>query len=720
MSALPIDPLLPEILAVLAERPSLVLQAPPGAGKTTRVPLALAEAPWMAGRKVVVLEPRRLAARLAARYMAAGLGEAVGETVGYRVRLDSQVGPKTRVELVTGGLFLRQLQADPALDGVGCLVFDEFHERGLDSDLALALALEAQALNPALRLLVMSATLEAAPVARLLGDAPLLTSEGRAFPVEIRWRPQAAGGRIEDQVAATVREALAAESGSLLVFLPGQREIRRVAERLAGLPEPTEVWPLFGDLAGSRQEAALAPAGPGRRKVVLATAIAETSLTIDGIRVVVDAGLARIARFDPRSAMTRLETQLASQATATQRAGRAGRLEPGICYRLWGENEHRGRPPQATAEILQADLSALALELALWGAGEGAELAFLDPPPAGALAQARQLLTALGALDAAGRPTAHGRAMAGLGLHPRLAHMMLAARPLGLGRLAAGLAALLGGRDPLRGARDSDLRGRLELLFGERQDPRADRGALAEARTLARQWERQLRIARDERPAYGRAGEALALAYPDRVAKALGTPGLFQLAGGRQALLPPEDALAAEPFLAVAELDGAGERPRIYLALPLDEAALETLFAEEIATAEEVAWDPRSESVLARRVRRLGRLTRAARRLEQPDPQAVAAAQLEGVRRAGAAALPWSAAAEGCARASASCGAWRRRIGPTGPMRPCWRRRSRGCCRIWRASPAWPDCSAWTWRRCCASSSTGRSARRSIASLRCS
>ncbi|HKY94417.1 MAG TPA: helicase-related protein, partial [Kiloniellales bacterium] len=373
--ALPIDPLLPEIVGILRQRNALVLVAPPGAGKTTRVPLALAEA--FEGR-VLVLEPRRLAAKLAARHMASSLGEAVGGRVGYRVRLDSKVGPKTQVELLTDGLYLRRLQSDPALDGVACVVFDEFHERGLESDLALALTLEAQALNPALRVLVMSATLAAEPVARLLGDAPTLRSEGRSFPVDIRWGGSVPRERLEEAVAATVRRALAEEEGSILVFLPGAREIRRTAALLEALPAGIEVAPLAGELAGPEQEAALAPAPPGRRKVVLSTAIAETSLTIEGIRIVVDAGWARLPRFDPRSAMTRLETLPASQATATQRAGRAGRLAPGVCYRLWGEAEHRARQPFAPPEILAADLAPLALELALWGAGEG--LALLDPP----------------------------------------------------------------------------------------------------------------------------------------------------------------------------------------------------------------------------------------------------------------------------------------------------------------------------------------------------
>ncbi len=644
---LPIDPLLPAVVATLADAPSLVLQAPPGAGKTTRVPLALAAAPWMAGRKVLVLEPRRLPARLAARHMAASLGEAVGEQVGYRVRLDSKVGPKTRVELVTDGIFLRRLQGDPGLQDIGCVVFDEFHERGVESDLALALALEAQALNPALRLLVMSATLDAAPIARLLGAAPILTSEGRAFPVEIRWADRAPLGRIEDTVSETVLRALREETGSILVFLPGQGEIRRVAERLdARLPPGCELAPLYGDLDSRAQDAALQPAPPGRRKVVLATSIAETSLTIEGIRVVVDSGLARVPRYDPRSGMTRLETLRASQATATQRAGRAGRLESGICYRLWTEADQRARSPHPTPEILASDPAPLALELALWGAGEGRDLAFLDPPPAGPLAQARALLADLGALDAAGQPTPHGRAMASLGLHPRLAHMILAARAEGQGRLACGLAALLAGRDLLRGTRDCDLRLRVDLLFrAGRDDPRADRGALFEARALVKQWSQSAAVPRDEAVDSALAGEVLALAYPDRLAQARGALGHFRLANGRGAVVAAEDALAAAPWLAIAALDGDSERARVFLAAPLTQAALETRFTERIVEERLVAWDARAEAVQLLRRRKLGALVLEEKRDGAADPAAVAAALAEGIRQLGHAALPWTPAA---------------------------------------------------------------------------
>src|SRR5262245_36252494 len=520
---LPIEPLIPRILEELEQRGALVLQAPPGAGKTTRVPLALATAPYLAGKSILVLEPRRLAARMAARHMAATLGEAVGDSVGYRVRLESRVGPRTRVELVTDGLYLRRLQDDAALEGVGCIVFDEFHERGLEGDLALALTLESRAaLNSALRVLVMSATLDAAPVATLLGDAPIVTSEGRAHPVETRYLPRPLAGHIEAGVAQAIGNALTLEHGSILTFLPGAREIRRVAAHLADadLDSTVIVAPLYGELDSRAQDAAVAPAPSGRRKVVLASAIAETSLTIEGIRIVVDSGLARVPRYDPRSGMTRLETVRACQASADQRRGRAGRLGPGLCIRLWTEPDQRARVPHPVPEILAADLTPLALELAVWGAGDGRELAFLDSPPGGALAQARDLLAQLGALDAQGRPTAHGRAMTRLGLHPRLAHMILAAATRGLGRLACEAAAILSERDLFRGAtneRDADLRARIAILRGERaesDDVNVDRAALSQARALSKQW---MRLAKTENSPSAtdldRLGEIVAQAY---------------------------------------------------------------------------------------------------------------------------------------------------------------------------------------------------------------
>lgn len=664
---LPIEPVLPALLEALAAGRSAVLQAPPGAGKTTRVPLALLAAPWLADRKLVMLEPRRLAARAAARRMAAMLGEPVGETVGYRVRLDAKVGPRSRIVVVTDGIFTRMIQDDPSLPGVGAVIFDEIHERSLEVDLGLALALETQAvLRDDLRLLAMSATLDGAALARLMGDAPVISSEGRAWPVETRYLGGAAsaGGSSRADLAAMVcgaiRLALAEHAGDILTFLPGAREIRRAAEQLeaAGLPPGVDVHALHGDLPAEAQDAAIRPAPPGRRKVVLATNIAETSLTIDGVAVVVDSGHARAPRFDPASGMSRLVTIRISQAAAEQRRGRAGRLGPGVCYRLWSEAEQRALVPQTRPEILEADLAPLALELACWGAGDPMQLAWLDPPPAAALAQARDLLQRLGAVDRDGRATAHGRAMAQLGLHPRLAHMVLRAAEMGLGRLACRMAALLEERDLLRhgpgsGLREADLRLRLELLSGDLQglQGQADPATRRRVLQLAGQWERRLGLRGDAHPAEGVGGDTpgllLAFAYPDRIGQRRpGGRGQFRLSGGRGAFLPPEDPLAASDYLVAAELDGDRREARIFLAAPLARADLEEAFAGQIETTDTIAWDRREQAVTARRQRRLGALVLDEAMLDRPDPEAVKAALLEGIRVEGLAILPWDKASD--------------------------------------------------------------------------
>lgn len=650
--ALPIDEVLPHLLDRLDAAPNAVLQAPPGAGKTTRVPLALLDRPWLDGRRIVVLEPRRLAARTAAQRMAATLGEEVGGTVGYSVRMDSRVSERTRIEVVTQGLFLRRLQGDPALDGIGAVLFDEIHERSLDGDLALAFALQSQELlRDDLRLLAMSATLDGAPLAALMGASEPITSEGRAHPVETRWAEPPTGDRIEDWTARIVRRTLADEPGSILVFLPGGAEIRRVERLLAeaGVPANVTVVPLHGDLTLQAQEAAIHPAPDGRRKVVLATSIAETSLTIEGVRVVIDAGLARRGAFDPRSGMGRLETVRVSRAEADQRRGRAGRLGPGVCIRLWSEASDRALQGFAPPEIQRADLAPLALELAAWGVTDTADLRWLDAPPQALLGQARALLRQLGALDGADQITPHGKAMAELGLHPRLSHMALAARARGQGRTACDLAALLGERDLLRGpARDIDLRRRLDLLAEGRDAGAAvDKATLHRVRETARQLERQLGGPRG-RPDPEAAGAVLAFAYPDRIAQRRpGAPGQFRLSNGRGAAVDPTDPLAAADYLVVADLDGRNRDARIFLAAPIEQADLVADFAEAMRTEDVCAWDPREDAVVARRRRFLFELVLKDEPLPNPPADRTTAGMVEGIRQMGLATLPWTKELDG-------------------------------------------------------------------------
>ncbi len=636
---LPIDEALPRLKVALAAGPNAVLVAPPGAGKTTRVPLALLGESWLGDKTIVVLEPRRLAARAAARRMAQMLGEDIGETVGYRVHLDSKVGPRTRIEVVTEGVLTRRMLGDPELVRVGAILFDEFHERSLNADLGLALALEAQgALRGDLRLLVMSATIDGAQIARLLGEAPVIESQGRAFPVETRYLGDVALPEVENATASAIRRALAEEGGSVLAFLPGEREIRRVADRLGDVA--AAIHPLYGALPARAQDEAIRPAAPGERKVVLATSIAETSLTIEGVRVVVDAGLARVQRFDPRTGMSRLETVRAGRASVDQRRGRAGRLEPGICYRLWSEAAQRALLPSLPPEILVADLAPLALDLAVWGTSDPSSLSWLDPPPIAAMIQARALLASLGALDEEGRITRHGRRMAELPLHPRLAHMVLAGAERGSGARACEVAALLSERDVLTAqARDPDLRRRLDALSGA-ADPHAHRGRIAEARQAAQAWKRRIKSSTDEAPMS--VGALVALAYPGRVAQRRGGQGQYRLVNGRGAALAPEDPLAREPYLAIADLDDAGRDARVFLAAPIDRAEMETLFADRIETGEDVAWDERAEAVAAARRVKLGALVLEESKSESASAEARAAAMLAGIRAMGLDALPWT------------------------------------------------------------------------------
>jgi ATP-dependent helicase HrpB len=578
--------------------------------------------------------------------MAELMGEAVGETVGYRVRLDRRIGPKTRIESVTTGLFLRQLQGDPELKGIAAILFDEFHERSLDGDLALALALESQAsLRPDLRLLVMSATLDIAAIGALLPDASTLSSEGRVFPVELRHLGDPSGRmteRIEDRVTKAVLQAIADEPGDALVFLPGLAEIRRVQAALEDRLSNNDfaVLPLHGDLPLAEQDLALKPDRAGRRKIVLATSIAETSLTIDGIRLVIDSGQKRLPQFDPTTGMTRLATTRVSLAAASQRRGRAGRTAPGICYRLWSEATERAFAPYDPPEILSADLAPLALELGAWGTTDPKQLALLDQPPEAPLAQARDLLRRLGALDAQHRATPHGKAMAEIGTHPRLAHMMLKAKDQGRGSLACDLAALLSERDLVKGrAADADLRHRLDLLHGEGG---AERGARDRIRRSAEAWRKQLGVTHDRNPDRSAIGAVVALAYPDRLAQRRDGPGQYRLSNGKGARLAETDPLAREDFLAVAALDGDRREARIFLAAPLTLAEIEADFEAAIETVKMIAWNSRLETVEAKSERRLWSLVLEERALATPSGDAVVAAMVDGIRAMGLTALPWT------------------------------------------------------------------------------
>ncbi len=636
---LPVSAALPALRAALRDPGLAALVAPPGAGKSTLVPLALMEEPWAEGR-LLMLEPRRLAARATAERMAATLGEAPGARIGWRVRGEAR--PGARIEVVTEGILTRMLQSDPSLAGVSALIFDEFHERSIHADLGLALALEARAaLRPDLRLLVMSATLAAEPVAALMGGAPIVRAEGRMFPVETR-RIGRGAGRIEEAAAEAARLALREIEGDVLVFLPGAAEIGRAARALAGAE--AAVLPLHGALPFAAQQAALGPAAG--RKIVLATAIAETSLTVEGVRAVVDSGLARRARFDPGSGMARLVTERAAKAEADQRRGRAGRLAPGLCLRLWTEGEEAAMADFAPPEILTADLAPLALDLAAWGAAP-ADLAFLTPPPEGAMAAARRLLGDLGALDGAGRVTPHGRALAAAPAHPRLAHMILTAPEEARGG-AARLAALLEDRDPLRSA-GADVALRLEALRAPARHGPAE-GALrrigAEAARLARRFGAEGGAATP--------GPLLARAFPDRIA--MRRPGAgpngearHLLSGGKGAFLPAGESLAAEPFLVAADLDGDATEARIRLAARIDRAEIETLFADRITWAATCDWSRRERRVRARRRLMLGALALEERPWPDAPPEALAAAALEGVRALGLQTLGWTEAARGLA-----------------------------------------------------------------------
>jgi ATP-dependent helicase HrpB len=658
---LPIDAVLDDLARTLVGNNAAVLVAPPGAGKTTRVPLALLDAPWVKGKKIIVLEPRRIAARASAERMAHTLGERVGETVGYRVRFGSKISRATRIEVVTEGIFSRQILDDPELAGVAAVLFDEFHERSLDADLGLALARDAQTgLREDLRLLVMSATLDGARVAKLLGEAPVVASEGRAFPVETRYLGRKADAPIERQMADAIANALRADPGSVLAFLPGAAEIRRTQNLLTERIHDAsiEIVALFGALDAAVQDRAIAPPPKGHRKVVLATSIAETSLTIEGVRIVVDSGLARVPRYEPDIGLTRLETVRASRAAVDQRRGRAGRTEPGVCYRLWDEPQTASLAAYTQPEILSADLSSLVLDLAQWGVSDPSSLAFLDPPPAPALKEARELLGELGALDSDGRITTEGKSLRALALPPRLARMIVDSHRLGAGRIAADIAAVLTERG--LGGDHADLDVRLDAF-------RRDRSQRAEAaRNQAQRWASQVassspsalvgaeasearsrgrgdengkaRAAGHELPS---TGVMLALAFPDRVAKNRGN-GSFVLANGRGAALEQTTALSRAPYIAVAELVGTAMQGRILLAAPITQVEIEAHFADHIETVDEISFDRAAMALRARRKRTLHAITLSETPLALTPSAETARILADGLTASGLDQLPWS------------------------------------------------------------------------------
>lgn len=653
--ALPIDGVIPALRAALDAPGRVVLQAPPGAGKTTVVPPALPGEAWARDGKVVVLEPRRLAARAAARRMAALDGTRVGELVGFRMRGETLVGPRTRIEVVTEGVLTRMLASDPTLDGVAAVIFDEFHERSLVADTGLALTLRtAGMVRPDLRIVVMSATIDVAPIASLLGGAPIVTAEGRIHPVETRWTPPRAGTRPLDALPGVVRRAVDENDGDVLVFLPGASEIRRAGDALRALvPAGVRIFALHGTMPADEQDAAIAPSPPGTRKVVLATSIAETSLTIEGVRTVVDSGLARVPRFDPRSGMTRLETVRITQDAAEQRRGRAGRLAPGACYRLWSEGEHATLLARRVPEMLSADLAPLALDLALAGVDDASALQWLDPPPTAALAQARTLLEELDVLGPGGSVTAHGARVAGLGLHPRLAHMVLRGAESGAAGLACTLAALLSERDVIRresGDVDPDVATRVAAVRGGDPGHRlvVDRRRAQQVRDESRRIAERVRASgvRTDDGTDVPEGELLALAYPDRVAlPAGGGRGRFRMRTGRGARIPDGSTLGRAAALAIAETDGARDDARVFLAAALEPSAIDRLFAGQVEECMETAFDEATGTVLTRTRRMLGALVLAEGSTRAADPAVVAGAFVEQARRTGIRALPWNDAA---------------------------------------------------------------------------
>ncbi len=648
---LPILTIIPQLTQTLREQSIVLLTAEPGAGKTTQVPLALLKEPWLKTKKIIMLEPRRLAARAAAHRMASLLGESTGKTVGYRTRLDTAISSVTRIEVVTEGILTRILQHDPSLQDYGLVIFDEFHERSLQADLGLALTLHTQSLfREDLRLLIMSATLDTQNLTHQLKEAPILTCEGTIFPVETRYLASFDSKNLTHQVAKTIQQLLNTESGNLLVFLPGAGEIRRVTQDLlsASLPPHILLASLYGNLSPQDQDQAILPPPPGWRKIVLSTNIAETSLTIEGIRIVVDSGLMRMSRFDARSGMTRLVTMPISQASAEQRRGRAGRLQPGLCVRCWAEPTQRTLAPRTPPEILDTDLTPLALELAVWGIQEASDLLWLDPPPSGALMQGRQLLQSLDALDQQGRITPHGQRMADLPLHPRLAHMIIKGMEIQLGVLACDLAAVLSERGLLKGSpaqEQADLRTRMEDFY--RQNTREQSsGVLRRIRETSHMWQRAMGIpaqAGNRTHLIDHIGVLLAFAYPDRIAQRQGNASRrYKLANGRLAQFFHPNPLEQEEYLVIADLDGAQPVSRIYLAAPIQREDLCHYFTHLVRVEEYVEWSETTQAVVANKAHRFGELILEERRLHKPDPELIVNELLTGIRRKGLSCLPWT------------------------------------------------------------------------------
>jgi ATP-dependent helicase HrpB len=626
----PVDDVIPDVRAALAARPCALLVAEPGAGKTTRVPLALLDAPWLGSRSIVMLEPRRLAARAAAKRMADTLDEAVGETVGYTVRLDRKVSARTRIEVVTEGILTRRLQSDPELKNTGLIIFDEFHERSLDGDLGLALSLDVQrGLRDDLRILVMSATLDTDALSRHLDDAPVISARGRMFPVQVTHLDRPSRFALVEDTMKAAQRALREVKGSLLVFLPGEGEIRRVEEALlkAGLPDAVDVRPLYGAMALAGQDAAICPSSAGRRKIVLATTIAETSLTIEGVEAVIDTGLKRIARFDPASGMTALETVRVSQASAEQRKGRAGRLGPGHCYRLWPEAESRALATHDQPEIRIADLAPLVLEIAQWGVTTAQGLPWLETPPTAPFAQAQDLLRQLGALGADNGITAHGKAMARLPIHPRLAHMVVTAAT----QEACETAALISERDGLPRDTAMDVEQRLMQVRGHARD---------KIRQTAKQISSLIKVDQSRQVSHG---VLLALAYPDRIAQRRGG-NRFRMVNGGGAVVPDHDALAKCDYIAIALMDNAAADAKVFLGAPLTLPEIEQYFAELISAQSGVLWDSKAHCVLAAEKKMLGAIVLAERRLADADPEQTVSAMLDGIKQMGISSLPWDEA----------------------------------------------------------------------------